>query len=75
MVLTLTPELEAALTEFAKAQGTDPAELALKMLSDCFPTRKPKLSHEEFQRRIRAMGTPAKVSLSDEALSSEGIYD
>jgi hypothetical protein len=33
------------------------------------------LSHEEWVRRLRAIATDCGVSLSNEALSSEGLYD
>ncbi len=76
MVIAVDPELEARLTEAASRQGVTPEELALVALREKFP--KPVLPIEprdDWERRLLAIGTDCGVSLSDEAVSREGIYD
>jgi plasmid stability protein len=76
MVITLDPELEAALTERARRQGVSMESLALEALRARFlaPTR-PEESEDEWVRRLRQVATDCGVSLSDAAVSSEGIYE
>jgi hypothetical protein len=76
MMIDLDPELEAALAERARREGIAPEALVLKALRERFlrPTA-PRLSHEEFERRIRAMGRDCGVSLPNSALSSDELYD
>ena len=76
MVITLTPDLEAALNEMARRQGVTPEALALEALRDCLisPAKKyePK---DEWERMVIAVGTNCDVSLPHFALSSEGLYE
>jgi len=76
MVVTLGPELEAALIAVARRKGVAPEALALQALRERFlapaavaPPR------DEWERRLRGAATDCGVSLSDEAVSSEGLYD
>ena len=39
------------------------------------PSSPAPIPHDEFVRRLRAIATDCGVSLSDEAVSSEGLYD
>lgn len=76
MVLTLGPELEAALNEHAQRQGVNPEVLALEALRDHFLAPAPtEESRDEWERRLRQVATDCGVSLPDAALSSEGLYD
>ncbi len=76
MVITLGPELEAALNESARRQGVAPEVLALEALRDRFlpPTPAYELQ-DEWVRRLRQVATDCGVSLSDAAVSSEGMYE
>jgi hypothetical protein len=76
MVITLGPELAAALNEQARRQGVAPEVLVLEALRDRFlaPGR-PEESRDEWERRLREVATDCGVSLSDAAVSSEGIYE
>jgi hypothetical protein len=76
MVITLSPELAAALNEQARRQGIAPEALALEALRERFlaPTR-PDEPRDEWERRLRGVATDCGVSLSDAAVSSEGIYE
>jgi hypothetical protein len=76
MVITLSPELEAALTDQARQRGVPPETLALEALQDRFlaPARGDE-SRDEWERQLRRVATDCGVSLSDAALSSEGLYE
>lgn len=76
MVITLSPELEAALNEAAKEQGITPEALALTALRERFLGTAALLEpQDEWERRLRSLARDCGVSLSDWAVSSEGIYD
>ncbi len=76
MTLTLSPELEAAVKAAAEKQQVDPEALAISALRQQFlPREWPLVPRDDWERRILAMGTACGVVLSDEDLSSEGLYD
>ena len=75
MVVTLNPELEAALTEQARRQGVAPEELALNVLRERFLTAPSLEPRDEWERGLLAAARNCGVSLPDSALSSEGLYD
>jgi hypothetical protein len=74
MVITLSPELETALREQASRQGISPEALALKALRERFieSSIQPR---DEWERRLLSVASDCGVSLSNEAVSSEGLYD
>lgn len=76
MVITLSPELEAALNEAARRQGVAPEVLALSALRARFLDTAALLQpQDEWERRLRSLAKDCGVSLSNWAVSSEGIYD
>jgi hypothetical protein len=76
MVLTLGPELEAALSEAASQRGVAPEELALAALHERFLGAASSLQpRDEWERGLLAAARDCGVSLPDSALSSEGLYD
>lgn len=75
MVITLSPDLEAALVEAARREGTDPEALALEALRQRFQRHARPEPRDEWERRLLAIATDCGVSLSNEAVSSEGIYE
>lgn len=81
MTITLTPEIEIALTERAQSQGTEPEALALDGLRTLFLQNKPTKAvpliapRDDWERRLANIGTDCGVSLSNEALSSDGLYE
>ena len=76
MVLTIGPELEAALQEQSKRRGIAIDRLALDALRDQFIPKQPKImSHDEWLARLDAISTDCGMSLSDEALSRDNLYD
>jgi len=73
MVITLSPELEAALKDRAQQQGLAPESLALQVLRDRLLP--PFIPQDDWERRLLSIATDCGVSLSNEAVSSEGIHD
>lgn len=75
MVITLDPELEAALNELARLRGVAPDELALSVLRERFLTAAALQPRDEWERSLLAAARDCGVSLPDSALSSEGLYE
>ena len=76
MVITLGPELEAALNELARKQGFAPEILALNALRERFLAPAARVQpRDEWERRLLEAATDCGVSLSNEAVSSEGLYE
>jgi hypothetical protein len=75
MVITLSPDLETAIHEYALQRGGNAEEIAVDVLKEHFLTPNlPIAPRDEWERRLLALATPCGVSLSHEAVSSEGIY-
>jgi hypothetical protein len=74
MVITLDPELEAAVTEMARREGVAPEALALRVLRERFlaAALQPR---DEWERNLLALAKDCGVALSDADLSREALYD
>ena len=76
MVITLGPELEAALDEQARRQGVAGEVLALDALRERFLAPVPPVQpQDEWERRLLGLAKDCGVSLSDAALSREALYE
>ncbi len=76
MVITLTSQLEAVLSEQAQRRGVAPEIAALDALREHFlPESDPLEPRDEWERRLLEMGTDCGVSLTDEQLSREEMYE
>ena len=76
MVIDLDPDLEAALGEKARQYGVAPEFLALEILRDRFPPKVPVIEpRDEWERRLREAASDCGVSLSNWAVSREGMYE
>ncbi len=76
MTITLSPELEAALSEVAQRQGVAPDVLALKFLRErLLPPAVPIEPRDEWERRVLGLAINCGVSLSNEALGREELYE
>ncbi len=75
MVVTLDPKLEAALKEQANRKGVAPEELALGVLREHLLPANPLEPRDEWERGLLAAARPWGVSLSDEDLSRDNLYD
>ena len=76
MVIRLDSELEPALDDIARQRGVSPEALAVSALRDRFlASSAPFQPHDEWERRLLAIGVDCGVSLCNAAVSSEGLYD
>lgn len=75
MVITLDAELEAALNEVARHKGVAPEVLALNVLRERILEMAVLVPRDEWERELLALAIDCGVSLSNWAVSSEGIYD
>ncbi|HEY7331000.1 MAG TPA: hypothetical protein VH592_25410 [Gemmataceae bacterium] len=75
MVITLDPELEAALNEVARYKGIAPEALALNVLRERILSMAELIPRDEWERELLELAIDCGVSLPDWAVSSEGIYD
>lgn len=76
MTITLGPELEAALNAVAQRHGMAPDVLALTVLRERFlPAAAAIQPQDEWERRLLGLARHCGVSLSDEALSREALYE
>jgi hypothetical protein len=76
MVIKLTPDLETAISEAAVQRRMAPEVLALAVLRERFlGTASVLQPQDEWERGLLAAARECGVSLSDSALSSEGLYD
>jgi hypothetical protein len=75
MVITLDPALESALSDRAHQLGVAPEVLALQALRERFLVPLLIPPRDEWERRLRSAATDCGTSLSNEAVSSEGLYE
>jgi hypothetical protein len=75
MVISIGRELETALNEQARRQGVSPEDLAVAVLQDRFLAGSAEDSRDNWERRLRGLAVDCGVSVSDAAVSSEGIYE
>ena len=76
MTITLGPDLESVLNDLAQQQGVAPEVLALNALRERFLGAASALEpRDEWERGLLALATDCGVSLSNEALSREEMYE
>ena len=80
MTITLTPDLERIVLQKAHDEATTPEAVVLNVIRETLGKRPSALAgliepRDEWERRLLNVGTPCGVSVSDETLSSEGLYD
>jgi hypothetical protein len=75
MVITLGPELEAALSEQARRQGLAPEALALNALRERFLAAVLPHPRDEWERRLLGLAKDCGVSLAAESVSREALYE
>jgi len=76
MVITLTPQLEAALSEQPRQRGVAPEVLAFDALRDRFLLKVPSVEPRDgWERRLFGAAIGCGVSVPDSALSSDGLYE
>ena len=76
MVITLEPELEAALNEAARRQGVAPERLALDALRQRYLCADlPVVPRDEWERQLLGLARECGVSLPDSSVSREALYE
>jgi hypothetical protein len=88
ITLTLTPDLEAQVTRRAQEQGETPENLVLEHLRHSFseaprtyavktltPPPAMPIPYEEWVQLLRSAGSDCGVSLTDEQVSRDSLYD
>ncbi len=76
MVLTIEADLEATIRKQAQSTGESPEKMTLNALREKFGEAAcASEPQDEWERRLRRIGTPCGVTLSNEALSREEMYD
>ncbi len=76
MVITVEPDLEAALNDLARRKVMAPEALAVQTLRNCLlPPAVANPSRDDWERLLRSAATDCGVSLSNEALSRDRQYD
>ena len=88
MTITLTPEIEKGLMLRARELGKSPEVLALEKLQQEFtplpaeytvstlaPPRPTPIARDEWLRLLRGVSSPYGVSLTDEHVSRDSLYD
>jgi hypothetical protein len=75
MVIAFDPELEAALKQRAREEGVDPESLVVDAVRKRIAGPPPIVPRDDWERELLAIATDCGVSLSDEALSRETMYD
>ena len=75
MVLTLPPQLEAALTDEAGRRGVARADLALDILRRHLSYPDSPVPVDDWERGLLAAARECGVFLPDSALSSDELYD
>jgi hypothetical protein len=76
MVIHLTAELEAVLTDQARRRGVSAEDMALIVLRDRFLGNvAPIEAQDDWERQLFDAAIDCGVSVPDSALSSEGLYE
>jgi len=75
MTVTLDSELEAKLSDYARVLGKTPEDLAVAILREKLIRCAMPVPQDEWERRLFGAAKDYGVSLSDWAVSSEGIYE
>ena len=75
MVIQLPPPLESALAALAEERGVPPDALALAALRREFLPPTPPTPIDDWERFLFAAAVDCGVSVSDAALSSDGLYE
>lgn len=76
MVISLTPQLAAALTEQARRRGVAPEALAIDALRDRFLSPpSPIEPQDDWERGLLQAARDWGLSLPNSAVSSDELYD
>lgn len=74
MTITLTPDIEQALTRQLHKSGKPAKQVALETLRDNL-LPKEDAKYLLWREQLQKLATPAGTSLSNKSVSSEGLYN
>jgi hypothetical protein len=76
MAIHLPPQLQAAIDEHSKQRGISSEDLAIDALRERFlPSRLPVEPKDEWEQRLFSASISCGVSVTNSALSSDGLYE
>ena len=75
MVITVPGEIEEAVVEAARQLGVTPEGFVLDTLRARLASAGPQTAPDAWETLLHSAGSPAGVSLNDEATSREQLYD
>ncbi len=75
MVISVPREIEDALEEAARRLGVTPESFVLDVLRAKLAGEKQQIPRDAWEELLLSVGSPAGISLSDEATSRESLYD
>lgn len=76
MTITLPPDLEAVVIERARETGASAEDYVIAALREQIVESRPVLEpRDEWERLVLSLGTDCGVSLPQEALTSEALYE
>lgn len=76
MTITIDANLERTLQQVASHRGVPPEQVALDALRERFLARATTIEpQDEWERNLLDAAKDCGVSLSDSAVSSEGLYE
>ena len=75
MTITFPPDIAVKIERRAEIEETTPEDLVIEAAKKLLATTPRLVPRDDWERRLLSVATSAGVSLSDEAVSSEGIYD
>jgi hypothetical protein len=77
MTIELEPAVESALRDQARERGVSAETLAAETIRDRFrpPSRPAIIPQDEWEQQLLALGVDCGVSLTDEQLTRESLYE
>lgn len=76
MVISLPPQLEAAVSEQARRRGVAPDILAVEALCERFLPQATRVEpRDDWERKLFEAAIDCGVSVPHSALSSDGLYE
>ncbi len=73
-MITLSPEIEKAVRERAEQNGKAPDDLVNETLRMALAADEPP-ARDEWEQRLLSIGLWTGISLTNEQVSSEGLYE
>lgn len=75
MTLALSPDLASVLAKAADERGVAPEEMAIRILRDGLGVPARPLPRDAWEKGLLEAAVDCGTSLTNEAVSSDGLYD